>query len=238
MKTTLLGKEVVAEGTMLFKFEKPEGFVYEAGQSIDLTIQNPPETDKKGNTRPFSLVSAPYELYFAIATRMRDSAFKRVLNTMPIGSELSFEGPFGSFTLHENMNRSAVFIAGGIGVTLFRSIIVDATEWKLSHKLTLFYSNRRPEDAPFLEELTMLSEENPNFEFLATMTAMENSREKWTGERGVINEEMIRKYIKENDEPIFYLAGPAGMVSAMRTLLLSMKVSKDDIRTEEFSGYA
>jgi ferredoxin-NADP reductase len=237
MKTKLQKKEVVAESTIFFQFEKPEGFSYEAGQSIDLTIPNPPKTDEKGNTRPFTLSSHPAEPFLSITTRIRDSAFKKVLESLSEGSELSFEGPLGDLTLHENAKRPAVFIAGGIGVTPARSIVAEATEKRMPHELILLYSNRRPEDAPFVEEFQELSKKNENFIFIPTMTAMEKSKMVWNGLIGTINEEMIKKYARLNESPVFYLAGPVGMALAMKVLLTSLGVSKDDIKIEEFSGY-
>jgi ferredoxin-NADP reductase len=236
-KVKFQGKETIAEGTILFHFEKPQGFQYRAGQSIDLGLIDVPQTDMKSTMRPFSLASAPHEPHVSIATRMRDSAFKNALKKMESGTELSLDGPFGSFFLHENTKRGAVFLTGGIGITPFRSIVTDAAKRKLPHKLFLFYSNRRPEDSAFLNELTALEEKNPNYKIIATMTEMEKSAKEWAGEKGYIDEEIIRKYVTENMTPIYYLAGPQGMVSAMRTLLNAMGVSDDDIRAEEFSGY-
>lgn len=237
MHTTLIGSETVAEGTMLFKFEKSKGFSYKPGQTVDVTLINPPETDAEGNTRAFSLASSPADTYLAIATRMRDTAFKRVLKNMTPGTELKIEGPFGDLTLHENTKRPAVFLAGGIGITPFHSMCVDAAERKLPHKITLFYSNRRPEDAAFLEELKYLPEKNPNFTFVGTMTEMSASSREWDGEQGYINAAMLSKYIDQASMPIYYIAGPAAMVAAMRTMLNESGVSNDDIRTEEFTGY-
>lgn len=235
--TILLGTEAVAEGTTLFRFAKPAGFEFRAGQSVDVTLIAPPETDAEGNTRSFSLVTTPQEDTLAFATRMRNTAFKRTLGQMPEGTEINMDGPFGSFFLHENARRPAVFLAGGIGITPFHSIISDATERGLPHQLILFFSNRRPEDAPFLAELQALETQNPNFTFLPTMTDMAKSTQSWTGTTGYIDKEMVQQHVDMNAMPIFYLAGPAAMVSAMRLLLNSAGVSNDDIRTEEFSGY-
>lgn len=221
---------------MEFLFKKPEGFSFTAGQTIDLTLVDPPETDAEGNMRTFSIVAAPHEEYLAIATRMRDTAFKRVLRTIPEGSTLQFDGPFGDFTLHEKATRPAVILAGGIGITPFHSIIADATHRALPHKITLVYSNRRPEDAAFLDDLFAFAKDNANFAFAPTMTDMDKSAQPWDGERGQINAELVKKYMPEG-EPIFYLAGPPGMVKAMRELLNGMGISNDDIRTEEFAGY-
>jgi ferredoxin-NADP reductase len=233
----LLERKEIAEGTMEFHFSKPEGFNYKPGQHIEITLINPPETDEEGNSRVLSLVSAPYEPNLIVATRMRDSAFKRVLKTMPIGGEVNIEGPYGSLILHSDSTKPAVFIAGGIGITPFMSMIRYATKENLPHKIFLFYSNRRPEDTAYLEELKQKERENPNFHLIATMTQMENSKLPWHGETGYINEAMIKKYIEDITKPIYYLAGPPAMVSAMREMLVKMGVIEDNIRTEEFGGY-
>src|ERR1041384_6875639 len=94
-KIKLKAGEQIAEGTMAFHFEKPEGFVYKAGQFADYTLINPAETDAEGNMRGFSLASAPYEDFLMFATRIRDTAFKRVLKTIDLGTELTLDAPYG-----------------------------------------------------------------------------------------------------------------------------------------------
>jgi ferredoxin-NADP reductase len=235
--TKLLEKRPIAEGTMEFTFARPDGFAYEAGQTIDLTLMNPPQTDAEGNSRTFSLVSAPHESVLKIATRMRDTAFKRTLKDMASGTELSFEGPFGSFMLHENTARPAVFLAGGIGITPFHSMLADAAHRALPHMMLLFYSNRRPEDAAFFDELTAFAQENPHFSFVPTMTDMEKSAQPWTGETGYIDAAMLARHVPQGTQPVYYLAGPQAMITAMRTMLTGSGVSGDDIRFEEFAGY-
>ena len=79
----LLNRVEVAEGTMAFQFEKPPGFDFKPGQSADLTLLNPSETDSEANVRTFSIASAPFEDQLMFATRMRDTAFKRSLKKMP-----------------------------------------------------------------------------------------------------------------------------------------------------------
>src|SRR5215831_14607803 len=150
----------VAEGTMAFHLEKPPGFQFKAGQYMNVTLVDPPETDAEGNTRSFSIASAPFEADLVVTTRMRDTAFKRVIRTLSLKSEIQISGPVGSFTLHADASRPAVFLVGGIGITPFRSIILQATKDRLVHKLYLFYSNRRPEDAAFLDELQNVEKKN------------------------------------------------------------------------------
>jgi ferredoxin-NADP reductase len=234
---TLRRREEVAERTMAFYFDKPPGFQFKAGQSIDLTLIDPPQSDAEGNIRTFSIASAPKDPELTIATRMRDTAFKRVLASMPIGSPVQFEGPMGSFTLHHNAAKPAVFLTGGIGITPFLSIIRDAAAERLPHSLHLFYSNNRPEDAAFLGELQRLANANPAFDFVPTMTNMAASARPWRGLTRLIDREMVTAQLTNLQGPIYYIAGPPAMVAAMRAMLAAAGVDEDDIRTEEFAGY-
>jgi ferredoxin-NADP reductase len=228
-------KEEIADGTMAFHFAKPEGLIYRAGQFADFTLIDPPETDAEGDMRGFSLASAPYENDIFVATRMRDTAFKRIIKNLPEGTEIKFDGPYGDFTLHKNESVPAVFIIGGIGVTPVRSMIAQASHDKLGHKITLLHSSRRPTDLPFLKNFTALAEANPNFTYVPV--ASDEAPEDWKGESGRIDADMIKKYVPDLVAPRFYLSGPEGMVKAMRQLLLELEVDEDNIRTEEFTGY-
>ncbi len=235
--TPLITRREIAQETMAFHFAKPPGFAFRAGQSIDMTLLNPPETDEEGNTRAFSLASAPFDDDLMIATRLRNTAFKRTLRTAALGLQVKIEGPSGSFVLHRKADKAAVFIAGGIGITPFLSMIRQATHDRALHQMFLFYSNRRPEDTPFLDLLSETTTQNPNFHFISTMTEMSKSQRKWTGETGFINKEMLFRYLPSLQGPIYYVAGPPAMVAAMRRVLTDAGVDEDDIRTEEFSGY-
>jgi ferredoxin-NADP reductase len=233
-----LAKKVdVAEGTMAFHFEKPDGFEYKAGQFADYTLLNPAETDDEGNIRGFTLSSAPFEDHLAATTRLTGTAFKRVLSNSPAGTEVELDAPYGSFTLHNNVARPAVFLTGGIGVTPARSIVLQADHDKTQHKIVLFYANKRPEDAAYLDDLTKVAKSNENFTFVPTMDQMELSQQSWRGETGHIDKAMLSKYVDDFTTPIYYLCGPPGMVTAMRTVLNDAGVDDDDIRTEEFTGY-
>lgn len=227
----------IAANTMAYRFEKPANWNFKAGQFIDLTLIQPPETDTEGNTRTFSLASAPSEPTILVVTRSRDSAFKRVLSGLPIGTSVQIEGPFGDLTLHNNVSRPAVFLTGGIGITPVRSILLRATRERLAHRIYLFYANRRPEDAPFLDEMRTLERENPNLTFVPTMTQPAGSRIRWDGETGHISYEMILRHMNDSEQAIYYITGPAGMVSGLHKMLNDAKIDDDDIRLEEFSGY-
>lgn len=240
-EVALKSKKQIAEGTMAFVFEKPEGFKFRAGQHIRMTLINPPETDSEGDSRFFSLASTPQEKDLLIAMRMRDTAFKRVLKNLQIGGkvkiQMRLDNPHGSFTLHEDASKPAVFIIGGIGIVPAYSMIKDATERKLSHKIFLFYSNRRSEDTPFLEELQSLAKRNSNFKLIATMTEMDKSARSWKGETGKIDLSMIKKYVDDLESPIYYISGLSDMVSAMKKMIIDTGVNEDNIHAEEFTGF-
>jgi ferredoxin-NADP reductase len=240
-EVALKEKKHIAEGTIAFVFEKPNGFHFRAGQHIRMTLMHPPETDSEGNSRFFSLANSPQEKDLVLALRMRDTAFKRVLGRMPIGDKVRIEirlnSPHGSFTLHDDPSKPAVFLIGGIGIVPAFSMIKDATERKLPHKIFLFYSNRRPEDAPFLDELETLAKQHPSFTLIATMTQPEKSARAWRGETGHIDHSMLKKYVDDLQSPIYYLAGLPEMVSAMKTMLTASAVSEENIRAEEFTGF-
>ncbi len=235
-QAALIGRDLVAEGTMAFRFPKPADWTYRAGQFVDITLLDPAETDAEGDTRGFSISSAPSEDVIMITTRLRDTAFKRVLRTMPIGTRVKIEGPFGDLRLH-NASRPAVVLTGGIGITPFRSILIETIRnGGLPYPVVVFYANRRPRDAAFLDELRELAAQDENLTFIPTMSGLDMS-EPWDGERGRIDASMLQRHLEGVDNAIYYLTGPPGMIKVLRTLLVDSGVDEDDIRTEEFTGY-
>lgn len=229
--TSLIGKQDVARGTVAIHLKKPDGFTFKAGQAVYLTLLGLKEADGKGRVRTFSIASAPDDPDLIIATRLTDSALKRGLASVPVGSAVEIEGPYGDLTLHDGASRPAVFLAGGIGITPFRSMIRDAA--RHARDFTLFYSNRSAEDAAFLSELEQVARDNPGFKLVATMTDAAD----WEGERGFITREMIERHVGDIARPVFYLAGPPAMVAAMQAMLREAGVGTENIRAEEFAGY-
>ena len=159
----LKDRREVAEGTMAFWFDTSgSGFAFEAGQNADFTLIDPPKTDAEGNVRTFSFASSPHHRdFFMIATRMRPTAFKDSLRSVPLGTKLKVEGPNGNMVLHEDPSKPAVLFAAGIGITPFRGMLEWATERKLAHRFVLFYSNRTPALTAFLEDLETWSKRTP-----------------------------------------------------------------------------
>lgn len=236
-KSQLRWRELVADGTMAFEFAKPPGFVHQAGQSILLTLPDPPETDSAGNSRTFTIASAPYEPELLIATRLRDTAFKRSLQSMPIGASVRIEGPAGEMVLDADAARPVVLLAGGIGITPFLAMARHATQAELPHRISLFYANRRPEDAAFLAELTEMTTVNPNFHLIATMSEAAKSAQTWSGASGHINRELLTRHLPDLHSPLYYFAGPPAMTMAMQEMLAGIGIAEADMRYEEFYGY-
>ena len=235
--TTLIGRTDVAEGTMAFRFEKPLNFLFKAGQYIDLTLSGSESAPSNGLTHTFSIASSPFDEELLVTTRMRNTAFKQALSILPIGSGARIEGPMGSFTLHNNTARPAVFVAGGIGIAPFLSMLSHANQGKLRHPIVLFYANRYMEDAAFMDALWGLERANPRFRFIPTLTRTDKNYRGWKGETGHISSEMLLTKVGILRGPIFYIAGPPTMVAATRRTLNEAGVDEDDIRTEEFAGY-
>lgn len=235
----LKSKRQIAEGTMEFVFEKPVEFIFKAGQHLRMTLLNPVETDNEGEKRFLTLASTPQDTELVIAMRMTDSAFKRSLNRLQIGEkvriEILLDVPHGAFALHDDASVPAVFIVGGIGIVPAYSMIKDAIERKLPHKLLLIHSNRRPQDAPYLSELEDMARKNPSFTLVATMT--ESDKSIWHGLIGIIDETMLKKHVSDLNTPIFYLAGMPKMVDSMKALLNRLGVHSDKVKAEEWSGF-
>lgn len=230
----LISKHPVATGTYTFEFEKPAGYTFSPGQATDWTIVNPSETDDEGNLRSFSLACSPDEPVLRLATRMRDTAFKRCLSKLGPGDEIQADDPWGEFILDNNDHREAVLLCGGIGVTPFLSMLKHSVLQQLPRKLTLFFSNKTPGDAPFRGELLQLVSQNPSIRMIETMT---DTIEGWAGETGFIDRAMLDRHLDDMYSVVYYIAGPPAMVKAMKQMLDSADVQEEAIRLDEFLGY-
>lgn len=234
--TQLQERHPVAEGTVAFHFAKPDGFAFKPGQALEIVL-GAEDATAPDSRHAFSIVSAPFQNDLVIATRMRDSAFKRSLQALPMGAPAAIDGPFGSLGLHKAPTRAGVLIAGGIGITPFMSMLRQAAHDQRPQDLLLLYANHRPEDAAFLAELQQLERTNPRFRLIATMTRMERSALPWAGHTGRLDGGFMQQATAHLPAPIFYVAGPPGMVEATRQELARAQVDEDDIRSEEFYGY-
>ena len=233
----LLSREIIASGTMAFHFEKPPDFSFKAGQYIQMSLIDPPETDDDGNTRTLSIASSPYENELMFAMRIRDKAFKRVLKTMPLGSTVKIDGPFGSLVLTEDKIRPIVFLVGGIGITPVLSILRQALYEKRPQPFYLFYANHKPEDIAFKDILCDLDKNFDNFRLITTVTSPEINFPGWTGEKGHLSAKMISAYAPDYQDAFFYVVGSLDMVMSMTTMARQMGIADGFIKYEEFIGY-
>ena len=238
LDVTLVRSEQIASATWAFTLGLAgQAFPFRAGQAIDLTFPAPPYHDAAGNRRAFSLAGAPGADRLLVATRVRESAFKRSLVEAPQGTRLEIEGPFGSFTLPQRAT-SVVMLAGGVGVMPFRAMVEDAIARDLEHSLLLIHSNRTAEEAPFLEELQQWSRASRRFAYQPTMTQPSLSPMAWTGERRRVGAELLADLLPaDRGSSLYYIAGPDRFVKGAIEALATLKVDEDHIRVEEFPGY-
>jgi ferredoxin-NADP reductase len=234
---TLKHREEVAEETMAFRFDiAGTGYTFKAGQNAEFTLLNPPETDIAGNIRTLSFASSPNDLSsLMVAMRMRKSAFKNSLRALPLGSKLRLSSAIGSFRLHMDGSKPAVFLVGGIGITPVLSILAHAAELALPHQIYVFYSNSDPRKVAFLDELQRLEKTNPALTFIPTVTTPNGCV--WPFEHGRIDAPMLARYLPDVHKPVYYVCGPPKMVTAMQKLLYGLGVNEDNLRSEEFGGY-
>ncbi len=233
---SIVSRETVASDTLALRLTKPSGFSFEPGQTIRLTI--PPDASSgAGEARVFSIANAPHEPDLQVVTRLRDSSpFKQALKTMTNGSELQIAGPLGSFTQEADQSRPIVFLAGGIGITPFLSMLRDADHRGGLSQTTLFYSNRSPADSAMLAELQALDVANPGFSLVATMTNVEEGQT-WEGKTGYIDAAKLSHHLTDVKSPIYYCVGPGRFVSAMKSMLTNIGVEAVNIQVEQFGGY-
>ena len=229
-KVKLLAKKTVARETMEFTFEKPRGFSFIPGQHLEWLELNPPETDAEGENRTFTISSAPFEKNLAFTTRMRDTAYKRVLKNLSRGDEIQISGLEGDFVLPTNQLTShpIVMLAGGIGITPFRSMLVQNAHDKTNQEIYLFYSNHKIEDTAFLEELTDLAKKHSWLHLFPI----------FTDKSGYLKAEAIKKALKNFRAALYFISGPPQMVLSTKEMLTSsLKISPNSILTDNFTGY-
>src|SRR6267378_2961685 len=192
---TLVDRQRIARDTMAFLFDtNGANFEFRAGQHADFVSTDPCMGSESDNSRTFSIASSPVDKEpIMIAMRMRKTAFKSALKAAALGTRFIVSRPRGAFTLHRDITRPAVFLAGGIGIAPIRSILQSAIQERLPHKLYLFYANREAGDAAFIEEFESMTAQNPNFTLIPTVTGHRTVA--WPYEKGHINRQMLTRYL-------------------------------------------
>lgn len=222
MKLQLIGKESNGQDITSFIFKPEETLIFKPGQFLRYQIENP-APDERGKNRFFSISSAPFEGVIKLTTKISESngsTFKKDLKKMGIGEFIEAFGPSGSFTIDE-AKKNYVFIAGGIGITPFRSILLDLDQQGKPLNITLLYANKTNE-IPFKEELETLAKKHPEFKIYYVLS---------------ISEDVIRSSLLPLSSPLFYISGPEPMVLNVMDMLVKIGIPKENIKRDEFPGY-
>lgn len=235
MQLKLVNKLDEAKGTKTFVFTSDEEIKFEAGQYVYITLPKLNYPDERGETRHFTISNSPTEENeIKITTRIRqESGYKKTLDELPIGSIVEGRGPQGTFVfpdIHESKSLNLVFIAGGIGITPFRSMIKYAIDSKINTPIYLIYSNS-DSDFTFRSELDSWQKEN-NFlkiEYIDTSVV---------GRIDILK----TKYILDQwslaiDNFTAWVVGPNAFVNAVEEILEDLNILEDNIKSEKFTGY-
>lgn len=220
-------KNEIAKDTFEFIFKLEKKFNFQAGQYMEWTLfqENP---DSRGNRRYFTLASSPTEddLRIGIKFYLNGSSFKKLLFNMKAGNQIVASQLSGEFTLPKDPTKKIVFLAGGIGITPFRSMVKYLLDRKEKRNIILFYSNKRKDEIAYKDLFDKAK-------ILGVKTIYVN-----TETSGYIDEKMIRREVADFKQRIFYISGPHSMVDAFEKILKNMGVSSNQIKIDFFPGYA
>lgn len=208
----------IGDRVLVAEFAVPEVFTFQPGEYIRLIL--PGELKHY-----FSIASSPNERgLIRIATRPSAGGFKKTLAEMPLGTEVEIKGPWGDVLLPEDFSKPLVFIAGGIGITPFLSMIGYIAENKLPYEIKLLYFNQERDSIPFFVELQSFEKQIPNLKIYFLSTLGHNAP--------------VPSYLKRGERGvIYYTAGPPGFVNESLNLLAELKIPPERIISESYTGY-
>lgn len=222
-KTAITRRKEVALNTLEVTFKRPENFHFKAGQYLQIELLAMPYKGPGSNSRVFSIASSPGDTEIQIAFRRSGSGFKRSIASMPLGSEVNIQGPYGYLTLEKELGYPLVCVAGGIGITPCLSMIRFAREAKLNTPITLLYANHNRQSTAYMSELGAISDQNKwlklNYVF------------------GLIQRDSVHKITKRTHNNRWLVTGPPAMVEHVRNLLSLEGVDEHRVYYEEFKGY-
>jgi ferredoxin-NADP reductase len=226
----------VASGTLLVLFDlQGEEVDFRPGQYFWVELPDRGHDDERGLRRHFSAVTSPTERgLLGICTRLRDTAFKQTLAELQVGDEVDVEPPKGDYALPEDTGQHYVFVAGGIGITVFRSMLRYIADTGEPYRVTLVYSNRDRASTPFLDELQELEQAIPGLRLVLTMTEDEG----WEGESRYVGPELLGEHLEgELGDHTYLVAGPPAMVEAVVEQLGAAGIPEEQLLPDRFSGY-
>lgn len=235
----------IAERTAMFTVEVPPVSLraFKPGQYVYLEWRDPPVTDAAGNGRYLSIASPPHELpILSFATRLTGSAFKKCIEMLPDGSPVGISGPFGSFTLPECLEKNVsgspiVFVAGGIGITPIRSILLESLSRYPLVPFFLFSTNRTVESSMFLRELGDLSENKKNFIWDQTVTHPTGPLPDGVNSVPLSPRRLFERVGGKAMDGEYYISGTPQMVESVKTDILGLGIPPERVHTDPFLGY-
>ena len=238
-KLILRLKEKVEEAnqTTNFIFTSDRPMKFKPGQYLEWTLAHA-HPDARGNRRYFTIASSPteQELHLGVKFYPNGSSFKKSLAAMNPGDTLVASQLTGDFVLPKRTDQKLAFIAGGIGVTPFRSMIKNMLDQNDPRSATLFYVNKTANDIAYSDVFQQA--ERIGVQTVYVLTDLASIPTNWNGETGSLNADMIKKHLPDYLEHTFYLSGPHGMVVAYDTLLKQMGVPASHIKKDFFPGFA
>jgi ferredoxin-NADP reductase len=229
-------KQEVAKGTLLVVFDlQGEEVDFRPGQYFWVELPDRGHDDERGLRRHISVVTSPTEKgVLGLCTRLRDTAFKKTLAELEVGDEVDVEPPKGDWALPEDTGPSYFFVAGGIGITVFRSMLRYIADTGAPYRVTLVYSNRDRESTAFLDELQEWERTLPDFRMILTMTDDPG----WDGDNRRLDAAVLRDLLDaELGAFTFLVAGPPAMVESVAGDLTAAGVPEEQVRAARFSGY-
>lgn len=220
-----------------FVFTSPKRFSFVPGQYLEWTLGHD-NIDSRGNRRYFTIASSPTENELSLGVKLYSSpsSFKKALVSLSAGSEIVASQLAGEFTMPEDKNKKLVFMAGGIGITPFRSMIKSMLDTNEKRDAVLFYSNKTAGDIVYRDILDRANQ-NLGLKTVYTITDAEGPLN-WTGKVGYVDSKMITEEVPDWQERIYYISGSHTMVNAFEKTLRGMGVSKRYIKTDFFPGFA
>lgn len=221
-----------------FVFEAGGPAKFRPGQYMEWTLAHE-YPDSRGNRRYFTIASAPTERETILGVKFYPAAstFKKALLSMNPGDEIAASQIAGDFVLPKDEKKKLVFMAGGIGITPFRSMIKYLLDKNERRELVLFYSNKTASEISY-RGLFHKARKQLGIKTVYNLTDVESVYEDWKGYKGRLNAEIIAKEVPDYEERAFYLSGPRGMVTGFEEVLKKMGVKKSRIRTDFFPGFA
>ena len=225
MKLELVGRKSESPGVESFIFKPEQPLAWKAGQFVHYVLNHAP-TDDRGSDRWLTIASAPYEHHVMLTTRFASkhgSTFKKTLKALKPGGTIEVSDLDGDFIVSD-ARRKYVFIAGGIGVTPFRSILKQAEHDGTSLRVNLIYANRKYV-AAYKEEFDAMAKRNPHLKIHYLFHPQR------------IDEKTVKELVPDLKTPIFYVSGPEPMVESIGKMLQQIGVPKRRIKQDWFPGY-